>query len=125
MSDMEKRPVKFVISGVGEAEGELFRYKAPHTVRETWYALPLTGRVMPYKEVGLYFLVDYQVKQENAVTRVASGDIAYGPMNKGLYVFWDTAEPYSEVNVIGKITKNLELFKNVKKLARITLERRG
>ncbi|MBD3192195.1 MAG: hypothetical protein GF308_16260 [Candidatus Heimdallarchaeota archaeon] len=124
MPDLEKRPVKFIISGIGEAEGELFRHKAPHSVRETWYSLPLTGRVMPYEDVGLYFLVNYQVKLENAVAKVEAGDIAYSPMNKGLYVFWDAAEPYSEVNVIGKITQNLDLFKDVKKLARITLERR-
>ena len=123
MSDLSKHLVKFTINGVGEAEGELIRIKAPHTVQETWYALPLSGRAMIYENAGIYFLVNYQIKQEKAVKKVGPGDIAYCPMGKAIYVFWQEAETYSEVNIIGQITKNLEMFPQVKKLARVVMDK--
>jgi hypothetical protein len=125
MSKMEVYPVKFIIEGIGEAEGEFYRVKAPHSVEAVYYALPVSGRAKIYENAELYFLVDIQVKAEHPTFEVSVGDIAYWPMGKAICVFWDKVKPYSEVNIIGKITKNLDVFKQAKNMSRIILEKRN
>jgi hypothetical protein len=40
-------------------------------------------------------------------------------------VFYGQSQPYSSVNILGKITKNLDLFKQVKSGATIKVELLG
>ena len=124
MSKMEVYPVKFTIEGIGEAEGEFYRVKAPHSVEDVYYALPVSGRAKIYENAELYFLIDIQVKAEHPTFDVSEGDIAYWPMGKAICVFWDKVKPYSEVNIMGKITKNLDVFKQAKNMSRVVLEKR-
>ena len=124
MSKMEVYPVKFTIEGIGEAEGEFYRVKAPHSVEDVYYALPVSGRARIYENAELYFLIDIQVKAEHPTFDVTEGDIAYWPMGKAICVFWDKVKPYSEVNIMGKITKNLDVFKQAKNMSRVILEKR-
>ena len=121
---METYPVKFILDGIGEAEGELYRVKAPHSVENIYYALPISGRARIYEDAELYFLTEIQVKAEHPTFEVEEGDIAYWPMSKAVCVFWDKIKPYSEVNIIGKITKNLEFFKKARNLTRITMDKK-
>jgi len=123
LSKLEVFPIIFRIEGLGEAEGELYRVKAPHSAEQIWYSLPLSGRVKIYENAEAYFLVDFQVKPEHPTFDVESGDIAYWPMSKAICIFWEKIRPYSEVNIVGKITKNLELFKQMKSLTRIVVEK--
>lgn len=118
---MEVFKLKFNIDGIGEAEGELYRIKAPHTAENIYYSLPLTGRVRIQDNAFAYFLVDFQVKPEHPKKEVEASSIAYWPMQKAICIFWEKAKPYSEVNIVGKITKNLELFKKMRSLTRITI----
>jgi len=53
---------------------------------------------------------------------VEKGAIAYWPMGKALCIFYAESQPYSPVNVIGKMTKNLGIFENVKSGAKIRVE---
>jgi hypothetical protein len=69
------------------------------------------------------FLIDIQVKPERPTFDVQPGDIAYWPMSKAICVFWEKIKPYSEVNIIGKITGDLNLFKTMKNLTRVVLEK--
>jgi hypothetical protein len=116
-------PVKFKLDGVGEVKGELYRVKAPHSVENIWYNLPLSGRARVQDNAQAYFLIDIQVKPEHPTFDVQPGDIAYWPMSKAICVFWSKVRPYSEVNIIGKIIGNLDLFKTMKNLTRIVLEK--
>jgi hypothetical protein len=43
-------------------------------------------------------------------------------MGSALCVFFGESQPYSPVNILGKITKNLDLFKQVKSGATIKVE---
>jgi hypothetical protein len=43
-------------------------------------------------------------------------------MGSALCVFFGDSQPYSPVNILGKITKNLELFKQVRSGATIKVE---
>jgi len=56
---------------------------------------------------------------------VETGTLAYWPMGNALCIFYGKTQPYSPVNVVGHVTKNLELFRSVKSGTKITIEKLG
>jgi len=54
---------------------------------------------------------------------VEKADLAYWPMGNALCIFYSESQPYSPVNMVGKVTKNLELFGRVKSGSVIRVER--
>jgi hypothetical protein len=119
--DISRVKVKFVIEALGEAEGELVRFLAPRTVDTIVRKLPVEGRAALWKE-EVYFEIPVKIGEEKAKPTVEAGDIAFWPMGSALCVFFGESQPYSPVNILGKITKNLELFKQVKSGATIKVE---
>ncbi len=119
--DISRVKVKFLIEGVGEAEGELVRFLAPRTVDTIVRKLPVEGRVALWKE-EVYFEIPVKIGEEKAKPTVETGTIAFWPMGSALCVFFGESQPYSSVNILGKVTKNLELFKQVKSGATIKVE---
>ena len=115
-------PVRFVIEGVGEAEGELVRYLAPRTVEAVTKGLPIEGRAALWKQ-EVYFEIPVKMGEEKAEPTVEKGAIAYWPMGKALCIFYGESQPYSSVNVIGKVTKNLAIFENVRSGTKIRVEK--
>lgn len=115
-------PVRFVIERVGEAEGELVRYLAPRTVEAVTKGLPIEGRAALWKQ-EVYFEIPVKMGEEKAEPTVEKGAIAYWPMGKALCIFYGESQPYSSVNVIGKVTKNLAIFENVKSGTKIRVEK--
>ncbi len=113
--------VKFLIEGLGEAEGELVRFLAPRTVDMLARKFPLEGRAALYKE-EIYFEIPVKMGEEKAKPTVETGTIAFWPMGGALCVFYGQSQPYSPVSILGKITKNLEVFKQVKSGTRIRIE---
>ncbi len=105
--------IKFLIESVGEAEGELVRFLAPRTIDTIVRKLPLEGRAAIWKE-EVYFEVPLKMGEEKAKPTVESGTIAFWPMGSAICVFYGKSQPYSPVSILGKITTNLELFKQVK-----------
>ncbi len=105
--------VKFIIEGLGEAEGELVRFMAPRTIDTIVRKLPVEGRAALWKE-EVYFEIPVKMGEEKAKSNVENGTIAFWPMGSAICVFFGQTQPYSPVNILGKITKNLELFKQVK-----------
>ncbi len=105
--------VKFLIEGLGEAEGELVRFLAPRSIDNIVRRLPMEGRAAIYKE-EVYFEIPLKMGEEKAKPTVEMGTIAFWPMGSALCVFYGKSQPYSPVSVLGKITSNLELFKQVK-----------
>ena len=105
--------VKFLIEGLGEAEGELVRFLAPRSIDNIVRRLPMEGRAALYKE-EVYFEIPLKMGEEKAKPTVEMGTIAFWPMGSALCVFYGKSQPYSPVSVLGKITSNLELFKQVK-----------
>jgi hypothetical protein len=53
---------------------------------------------------------------------VETGTIAFWPMGSALCIFYGQSQPYSPVNILGKVTKNLELFEQIKSGATIKVE---
>ena len=115
-------PIKFTIEGVGEAEGELIRHLAPRTVDAIAKRLPMEGRVALWKE-EVYFEIPVKMGKEKAEPTVEKGAIAYWPMGSALCIFYGESQPYSPVNIVGQVTKNLELFGRVKSGTKIVVEK--
>ena len=115
-------PIKIVVEGIGEAEGEFIRYLAPRTVDIIVRKLPLEGRAAIWKE-EVYFEIPVKIGEEKAKSNVETGTIAYWPMGNALCIFYGESQPYSPVNIVGKITKNLEIFRNVKIGTKIRVEK--
>jgi len=113
--------VKFLIEGLGEAEGELVRFMAPRTVDTIVRKLPVEGRAALWKE-EVYFEIPIKMGEEKAKATVETGAIAFWPMGSALCVFYGQSQPYSPVSILGKVTQNLELFKQVKSGTRIRVE---
>ena len=113
--------VKFIIEGLGEAEGEIVRFLAPRTIDTIVRKLPVEGRAALWKE-EVYFEIPVKIGEEKAKPTVETGAIAFWPMGSALCVFYGQSQPYSSVNILGQITKKLELFKQVKSGATIKVE---
>ena len=119
--DISRVKIKFMIEGLGKAEGELVRFLAPRTVDTIVRKLPVEGRAALWKE-EVYFEIPVKMGEEKAKPTVETGTIAFWPMGSALCIFYGQSQPYSPVNILGKITKNLELFEKVKSGATIKVE---
>jgi len=113
--------IRFVIEGLGEAEGELVRFMAPRTIDTIVKKLPIEGRAALWKE-EVYFETPVKMGDEKARATVEKGTIAFWPMGSAICIFYGESQPYSPVNVLGRITKNLELFKQTKSGTKIRVE---
>jgi len=116
-------PVKFLVEGFSEvAEGELIRFLAPRTVDAILKKLPVEGRAALWKE-EVYFEIPVKMGEEKAKAKVDKGTIAFWPMGNALCIFYGETQPYSPVNIVGKVVKNLELFARVKSGTKIRVEK--
>ena len=86
--------------------------------------LPFDGRAAIWKE-EVYFETPVKIGEEKARRNVNKGAIAYWPMGNALCIFFGETQPYSPVNLIGQVTRNLELFKRVKSGTKIRVEKTG
>jgi hypothetical protein len=122
--DVSRIKVKFILEGLGEAEGELVRFLAPRTVETIVRKLPVEGRAALWKE-EVYFEIPVKLGEEKAKPTVEKGAIAFWPMGSALCIFYGKSQPYSPVSILGKITQNLELFNQVKSGTKIKVEQLG
>lgn len=121
-AEISRIKIRFTIEGLGEAEGELVRHLAPRTVDMIVRKLPFEGRAALWGE-EVYFEIPVKMGEEKAKRTVERGTIAFWPMGSALCIFYGETQPYSPVNVLGKITKNLEIFSKVKSGAVIKVEK--
>jgi len=119
--DISRVKIKFILEGLGEAEGELVRFKAPRTIDMIVRKLPIAGRIALYKE-EIYFEIPIKMGEEKAKRTVETGTIAFWPMGSALCVFYGQSQPYSPVSILGTITKNLDLFKAAKSGTAVKVE---
>ena len=119
--EISRIKIKFIINGLGEAEGELVRFLAPRTIDMIVRKLPIEGRAALWKE-EVYFEIPIKMGEEKAKSTIEKGTIAFWPMGSAICVFYGESQPYSSVNVLGKITKNLEVFSQVKSGTKIRVE---
>jgi len=120
-AEVSRVKVKFIVEGLGEAEGELVRFLAPRTVDLIVRKLPIEGRAAIWKE-EVYFETPIKMGEEKAKGTVEVGTIAFWPMGSAICIFHGNSQPYSPVSILGKVTSNLELFKRVKSGTKIRVE---
>ena len=89
------------------------RFLAPRTVDYIIRKLPIEGRAAQWKE-EVYFEIPIKMGEEKGKANVETGTIAFWPMGSALCVFYGKSQPYSPVSILGKITGNLEMFRQVK-----------
>jgi hypothetical protein len=121
-SDVSSYKVRLIAESYGEAEGELVRFHSPMTVDNLARALPFEGRAARWKE-EVYFETPVKMGTEKAKSKVDVGTMAYWPMGSALCIFYGPTDPYSPVNVVGRITGNLEMFRSVKSGTKIRVEK--
>lgn len=119
--EISRVKVKFIIEGMGNVEGELVRFLAPRTIDMIVRKLPIEGRAALWKE-EIYFETPVKMGEEKAKPIVETGTIAFWPMGSAICIFYGKSQPYSPVNVIGRVIGDLELFKQVKSGTKIRVE---
>ena len=120
--EISRIKIRFIIDGLGEAEGEFVRHLAPRTIDMIVRILPVEGRAALWKE-EVYFEIPVKMGEEKAKSTVEKGTIAFWPMGSAICIFYGETQPYSPVNVLGEITQNLELFSRVKSGTKIKVEK--
>jgi len=98
------------------------RYLAPRTIEALIKSMPIDGRLSVWKE-EIYFETPVKMGSEKSRATVDTGTIAYWPMGAAVCIFYGKSQPYSPVNILGKVTENLELFKQAKQGSRVRVER--
>ena len=116
-------PIRLIIEGIGKAEGELVRIRSPRTTDAIIRKLPIEGMSAVWQE-EVYFDISVKKGNEKSSSKVNKGDLAFWPMGNAFCIFWGETQPYSPVNIIGKVTKNLEIFEKVKSGTKIIIEKR-
>jgi hypothetical protein len=114
--------VKIKVDGVGEAKGEFVRILAPLTVKGVLAMLPYRGRAH-VRGGGLSMIIGIRRGGEKAVRSVKAGDIVYWPMQDSLIIYFQDSKTYGPVNKVGSVIDNLDIFKGLKGMVRINIDK--
>jgi len=114
--------VRFCIEGIGEIKGELIRFLAPKTIDALLRLMPLDA-IIALRKGMIYFETQAKTGSEKPKTQVDAGTIAYWPMSSSVCIFLKGIQPYSSVNIIGRVTENLEVLKNITSGKRVRMEK--
>jgi uncharacterized protein len=113
--------IEIELEGKGKAVAELDN-RNPKTAREFYDNLPIEGRALLWLE-EIYFDIPLTMDYENPSKSAEIGDISYWPPGYAFCVFFGDTQPYSEVNHIGKVKENIELFFDVNEGERIIIRK--
>ncbi len=112
--------IRIKVADVGEAPGELNRLTAPLTVGDILKILPINGRTVP--SLGcVSIILGLKRGTEKPVTQVEAGTIAFWPRAMSLCIYPEATKTYGPVNRVGKVTGNLEIFRNLKSGSRVII----
>ena len=120
------RIIRIKAGGV-EVTAELNKTK---TAEAIWQALPIKGRANRWGE-EIYFSIPVTLEEEDAQEVVSIGDLGYWPPGTAFCLFWgptpmsrgEEIRPTSPVNVLGKITGDARVLRQVAPGTEITIER--
>ena len=122
VEDVTRYRIRLIAEGYGEADAELIRFQSPVTVDRLAEALPFEGRAARWKE-EVYFETPVKLGSEKAKSKVEMGSMAYWPMGSALCIFYGPTQPYSPVNLVGRVISNLEMFRGLKSGTKVRVER--
>ena len=72
---------------------------------------------------GVYFEKSLGIGNEKAVRIVDAGSLAYWPMANSVCIFYGKMQPYSPVNIIGRVVEGHDIFKNLDSGTRVRIEK--
>lgn len=118
-----------ITAGQVSASAELNDSK---TATAIWDALPIEAKAETWGD-EIYFGIPVQAEADRAKDVVALGDLGYWPPGHAFCVFFgptpasrgDEIRPASPVNVVGRVSGDVTVFKKVRAGTRVTLERGG
>jgi len=111
--EVSRPRVLFVIEGRGDSTAEFYRFASPRTADALLRRLPVQGRAAIYGE-EVYFKVPVKAPAEKPRSTMEVGSIGYWPLGDAVCVFFGPTKPYSPVNLLGRVTGGLELFRSIK-----------
>ena len=114
--------ISFIIENKGELEGELIRYLAPRTVEALLRSMPINGITAITKGM-VYFETPVKVGSEKPRTKVEMGTLAYWPVSSAVCICLDDIQPYSALNIIGKITGDMTILEQMGSGKRVKMVR--
>ncbi|MCK9150887.1 cyclophilin-like fold protein [Methanobacterium alcaliphilum] len=109
------------VENKGMAIAEL-DHRNPKTAQEIYKNLPIEGRGLLWLE-EVYFDIPLTLEYENPSKSAEMADISYWPPGYAFCIFFGSTPPYSEVNHIGKIVENIEVFRNLSEGDRIIIKK--
>ncbi len=121
MGGVEKVPLKVSFQNI-ECTVELAKVLSPRTIESLVGAVPFTSKAFLWKE-EIYFETPISVGPERPKASVKTGDVAYWPPGKAFCIFFGSTQPYSPVNVIGKVTSSLDDLRRVRQGEWVKVER--
>lgn len=103
--------VEVNVAGKGRARIRLDE-RNPETAARFYKNLPMEGKAKQWLD-EVYFIIPLELEYENQSPDASKGDLSYWPPGAALCIFYGESQPASPVNHIGKVTSNLELFRNI------------
>jgi hypothetical protein len=94
----------------------------PETAAKIYEMLPLEGEAIKWQE-EVYFTIPLVTPYENPSPSSVKGDLSYWPPGYAFCIFFGASQPASEVNHIGKVTENLEIFWEVEEGDKLTIRK--
>jgi hypothetical protein len=103
--------IEIEVVGKGVAKA-ILDDRNPETATKIYEILPLEGEALEWQE-EVYFTIPLVTEYENPSPTSERGDLSYWPPGYAFCIFYGASQPASEVNHIGQITENLDLFREV------------
>ncbi|MBY9019614.1 MAG: hypothetical protein KGD67_01055 [Candidatus Lokiarchaeota archaeon] len=110
--------IKIDLFGIGTIKGDMMRYYAPLSADAIINKFPLILRGRFSFGSKIYWTLPgveiYKGSNTKSKKDVEKGDIIYNPKTDELIFILEKTELESKVNIIGKVTENLEFFQQAK-----------
>lgn len=102
------------IRGKSKITCELKRHLSPKTVGTVIRSLPLEGNAHLFGNSITYLKTPTESGNEKARSEFKKGDIAFLPSGGSICFFLDDNKPGKKMTLLGKITSNVDVLKEVK-----------
>jgi hypothetical protein len=122
-SSVSRIAIKVIIEDKDVITGQLIRHLAPLTISELLRVLPLHGAVHYNLDTFCYIQTQLNIGQEKPRKKFAKGDITLMTSNGSICFFMKDAAVSYAMNLIGKLTSNIEVLGNLRPIDTLSLTR--
>ena len=101
--------IEIEIIGKGKVKA-ILDDRNPETAKTIYDNLPIEGEANIWLD-EIYFDVPLKLSYENPSSTTTKGDLSYWPPGSAFCIFYGNSQPASDVNNIGRVEGDLELFR--------------